>query len=190
MALTAKQQRFCEEYLIDLNGTQAAVRAGYSIRTANEQSTRLLAKVHAQTYIQELKAKRSKDTEITAAMVLKRLADIAFTDIDTIVQVAETTEKEISYNEEGEAKEDEVTRMRVLITPTAKLPRSAIAVIAGIKQGRDGIEVKTIDQKGALELIGRHLGMWNDKIDLTTKGEKITDKRPVTRLPDGTTLEI
>lgn len=190
MALTAKQQRFCEEYLIDLNGTQAAIRAGYSQKTANEQAARLLANVSAKELILKLKQERSKRTEITADRVLQRLAQIAFTDIDSIVRVEEVIDTEIQTDEEGAEIQVPVKRLRVAITPTAELPREVIPLIAGIKQGRDGIEIKTQDQKGCLELIGRHLSMWNDKVDLTSKGESIVEKRPVTLLPDGTKLEI
>ena len=54
--MTAKQERFVEEYLIDLNATQAAIRAGYSPKTANEQGARLLAKVSVQTAISRLRS--------------------------------------------------------------------------------------------------------------------------------------
>lgn len=68
--LTPKQQRFCEEYLIDLNATQAAIRAGYSAKTANEQGARLLANVSVQAFIDEGKKQRSAKTGITAERVL------------------------------------------------------------------------------------------------------------------------
>ena len=63
--LNEKQKQFCEEYIIDLNGTQAAIRAGYSKKTANEQASRLLAKVNVQTYLKHLIEKRNKRTNIT-----------------------------------------------------------------------------------------------------------------------------
>lgn len=75
--LTDKQARFCEEYLIDLNATQAAIRAGYSEKTANEQGARLLANVSVQEKIAELKAERSKRTEITQDSVIQELAAVA-----------------------------------------------------------------------------------------------------------------
>jgi len=80
MALTAKQKRFAEEYLIDLNATQAAIRAGYSPKTANEQGARLLANVSVQTYIAELMEKRELRTKITQDMVLQRWWEIATAD--------------------------------------------------------------------------------------------------------------
>jgi phage terminase small subunit len=70
MPLNAKQERFCHEYIIDLNATQAAIRAGYSEKTAQEQSSRLLSNVIIQKKINEAKENRSKSTGITAERVL------------------------------------------------------------------------------------------------------------------------
>jgi phage terminase small subunit len=75
--MTPKQQRFVEEYLIDLNGTQAAIRAGYSARTANEQAARLLANASVADAVREAQAKRSERTEITADYVLKGIHEVA-----------------------------------------------------------------------------------------------------------------
>lgn len=79
--LTDRQARFCEEYLIDLNATQAAIRAGYSEKTANEQGARLLANVSVQEKIAELKAERAKRTEMTQDSVIQELAAVARAEI-------------------------------------------------------------------------------------------------------------
>ena len=71
--LTPKQQRFVEEYLIDLNATQAAIRAGYSEKTAQEQSSRLLSNVMVQEAVQKAKNKLSERTELTVDMVVNGL---------------------------------------------------------------------------------------------------------------------
>ena len=73
--LTPKQEMFCKEYIIDLNGTQAAIRAGYSEKTANEQAAQLLARLSIQEYVQSLMDKRSKKVEITADNVLQDILD-------------------------------------------------------------------------------------------------------------------
>ena len=75
--LTDKQLRFCQEYLVDLNATQAAVRAEYSEKTANEQGARLLANVSVQGQIQTLMDQRSKKTAITAEYVLNGIRAVA-----------------------------------------------------------------------------------------------------------------
>lgn len=74
--LTAKQQRFCDEYLIDLNATQAAIRAGYSKKTATEQSSRLLTKVNIQEYIEKRMAEKEKALIADQDEVLKYLTDV------------------------------------------------------------------------------------------------------------------
>lgn len=76
MSLNEKQKLFCEEYLIDLNGTQAAIRAGYSKNTANEQSAQLLAKLSIQEYITELKTKRLERIQYSQDDLLKDLIEV------------------------------------------------------------------------------------------------------------------
>lgn len=76
-SLTDKQKLFCEEYLIDLNGTQAAIRAGYSKTTANRIASENLSKLDIQEYVAELKAERSDKLKINAEWVLQRFADIS-----------------------------------------------------------------------------------------------------------------
>lgn len=75
--LNAKQEMFCKEYLIDLNATQAAIRAGYSQRTAYSQGQRLLKNVELLARVKELKEKRADELELDAYWVLKRLKDIS-----------------------------------------------------------------------------------------------------------------
>jgi len=73
--LTPKQEQFCLEYIVDLNGTQAAIRAGYSEKTANEQASQLLTKPAVKRRVQELMGERSKRTEITADYVLGKIKE-------------------------------------------------------------------------------------------------------------------
>lgn len=143
--LTPKQERFCEEYLIDLNATQAAIRAGYSVNTAREQGAQNLSKLNIQEKIAELKAERSKRTEITQDRVVKELAAMAFAKATDYASVANNT---------------------VFIKSTAELTLEQQAAIVGIKQTQAGIEIK-LDKSKALEMLGRHLGMFNDKMELS-----------------------
>lgn len=83
--LNAKQARFVEEYLIDLNATQAAIRAGYSARSAEVTGSRLLSHAKVSAAISEAQDKRSKRTGIDAAWVLSRLADEATADLADIL---------------------------------------------------------------------------------------------------------
>ncbi len=90
MALTPKQQRFVAEYLIDLNATQAAIRAGYSAKTAKQIGQRLLTFVDVKAAIDAAIAKRSKSTEISADAVLQRFWSIATADANEIVEYRRT----------------------------------------------------------------------------------------------------
>lgn len=75
-AMTDKQKRFCNEYLVDCNATQAAIRAGYSPKTANEQGNRLLANVSIKSRIEEMLEKMQKPTIATAEEVLEYLTSV------------------------------------------------------------------------------------------------------------------
>lgn len=81
MALNDKQEMFCREYLVDLNATQAAIRAGYSEKTANRIAAQLLSKLDIEKRIQELMNRRSERLDIDADYVLKRLVDIDQMDV-------------------------------------------------------------------------------------------------------------
>lgn len=88
--LTAKQERFCREYIIDLNATQAAIRAGYSEKTAAEQGVRLLRNVKVKEKIQYLQRKLTKRVEITQENIVNELASIGFAEPSKYVR---TTDK-------------------------------------------------------------------------------------------------
>ena len=85
--LTPKQKRFCEEYLIDLNGKQAAIRSGYSKDSAYSIGSENLTKPEVQNYIAELKEERSKELKIESNEVLQKLKDIAYSDITKTMKV-------------------------------------------------------------------------------------------------------
>ncbi|BAQ67220.1 terminase small subunit [Rhodovulum sulfidophilum] len=88
MALTAKQRRFVEEYLVDLNATQAAIRAGYSARTAEQQGSRLLRNVQVLDAIADAQAQRSERTQLDADWMLRRLAAEVTADLADILDEA------------------------------------------------------------------------------------------------------
>lgn len=81
MSLTDKQEMFCREYLIDLNATQAAIRAGYSAKAANVQGAQNLSKISIQNRISDLKLQRNDKINIDAAYVLNRLIEIDQMDV-------------------------------------------------------------------------------------------------------------
>ena len=146
--LTDKQQRFVDEYLIDLNATQAAIRAGYSVKTANEQGSQNLAKLSIQQAIAERMADRSRRTGVNQDRVVLELAKIAFVKMTDIV------------DSEGNIKEDAAEDDLACIE-SVKYKHSDTDT--GYSEER---EVKIASKLKALELLGKHLGMWNDKVDL------------------------
>lgn len=147
--LTDKQKRFIEEYLIDLNATQAAIRAGYSAKTASRIAIELLNKTHVQAYLQERQQALQDKMDISQERVLAELAAIGFADATDFVGIEMQGCGEDSYPD-------------IVIKPTDKLPKMKRAAIAGIKQGRSGIEIKLNDKLRALEQISRIMGYVKD----------------------------
>lgn len=167
--LTAKQQRFCDEYLIDLNATQVAIRAGYSKKTANEQGARLLVNVSIQKKIFELQKEREKRTEITQDSVLRELALIAFAKASDYAKVVEKDAMvEVDGNMVPVLDEDgnQVKYRTVEPILTDELTEDQKKAIAVIKKGRDGFEIKPYSKIQALELLGKHLGMFTEKVEV------------------------
>ena len=166
--LTDKQRRFCEEYIVDLNATQAAIRAEYSEKTAYSMGQRLLKKVEAQEYIKQLKEERVARTQIEADRVIYELSLIAFSNA---ADYAAVVEKELTIEgPEGEpikVLDDDgnpVTYRTVEPVLTKDLTADQKRALAVIKKGRDGFEVRPYDKVRALELLGKHIGLFEDKV--------------------------
>lgn len=148
--LTDKQLRFVDEYLVDLNATQAAKRAGYSEKTARQQGQRLLTNVDIQAAIQEARAQQQERTQITADAVLREYAKIAFFDPRKLFQ------------DNGQPKD-----ITMLDDDTA----GALAGLDVLEEyegsGRDREFVgytkkyKNADKLRALEALGKHLGLFD-----------------------------
>lgn len=149
MALNKKQQRFVEEYLIDLNATQAAIRAGYSPNRASEIGYQLLQKTTVKEEVDKAKAERSRRTGITQDRVIQELARIGFC---KITDVADSNGK-IKDN----ASEDDLACIESIKVKRSKTENGAVS---------EEREVKIASKVKCLELLGKHLGMWNDKTTL------------------------
>lgn len=130
--MTSRQEMFCREYMLDLNATQAAIRAGYSKKTASRIGPELLGKPCVASRVAELKRERAEKLELDAAWVLRRLKDIS----DRAMQCE----------------------------PVLKWDHTQKAMVeTGDYQ---------FDSQGAnraTELIGKHLGMFKDKVEMTGK---------------------
>jgi phage terminase small subunit len=148
MSLNDRQARFVAEYLLDLNATQAAVRAGYSARSAYSTGERMLRNAEVAAAIAEAQAARSRRTEVTADRVVLELARVAFGDPRRVM----------SWGPGG-----------VRLRPSAELADEEAAIVAEVgetttKEG-GSLRVKTVDKLGALRLLGRHLGMFGERAD-------------------------
>lgn len=153
--LSEKQKRFVSEYIIDLNAKQAAIRAGYSPKTAEVQASRLLSLVKVQTEIAKAMEDREKRTGITQDRVLAELSAIAFAKATDYIEI----------DDDGVVK----------IKATAGLTDEQKSAIASIKKGINGIEIKLVDKTKALEMLSRHLGLFNDKLNVNVEAVEIID---------------
>ena len=147
--LTVKQQAFVDEYLIDLNATQAAIRAGYSAKTADQQGSRMLKNVKVQQAVSQAMAERSKRTGVNQDRVVQELARLAFVKMSDIVD----SEGNIKYD----ASEDDLACIE-------SFKNKSFDTDSG--SGTEN-EIKIFSKLKALEMLGKHLGMWNDKLDIT-----------------------
>lgn len=178
MPMNARQKLFVQEYLKDLNQGQAAARAGYKGKNIDQVASRLMQKPHIKAAIDEAMAARAKRTEITVDRVLKELARVGFVDIAK------------AYDTRGN------------LLPVAEMPASVRRAVSSIKVfeefegfGEDRVkvgevrELKIFDKIKALELIGKHLGMFIERhgdpdgkplapsvIILPSNGREVTEK--------------
>ena len=147
--MTAKQMRFCDEYLVDLNATQAAIRAGYSKRTAGVIASENLKKPNIQEYIQKRLAEKEDSLIARQDEVLKYLTSVMRREHKEVAVVT-TMEKRVFYapDEKGTIRKNEVTKETpVLVEYPAKLS----------------------DANRAADLLGRRWGLWDKKQDTETE---------------------
>ena len=172
--LRIKQRKFVDEYLVDLNAYQAAIRAGYSENFAKVHSSRMLEDVRIKDLLQKRMNDREKRTEITQDRVLKEIANIAFSDGTSFAKLTTKNVKEPMVNEDnevimvnGEPFMQEIQRQEVEFVDTDALPEEKKSAIAAISKTKNGVEVKSYDKLKALELLGKHLGMFTDKVEIS-----------------------
>jgi len=210
--LSDKRTAFVQQYLIDLNGTASALRAGYSQKSAKKIAAELLADPKVRAAIDAAIAARAERTGIDADDVLRRLHNLATADTRELVEYRRTccrycwgldnrfqrTAAELEraradflalpvakrrgrkFDEQGgagyHAKRDPNTLCgecfgdgvgSVVIQDTRNLSPAAAQLYAGVKQTRDGLEVRMHSQHEALRDVGRHLGLFKDKVEHT-----------------------
>ena len=147
--LTDRRKEFVRQYLVDLNATKAAIRAGYSERTAYSVGQRLLKNVEIQRAVAAAQAKRARRVEITADRVVAELAKIAFSDPRDLME----------WGPDG-----------VVLRPSAELSDDQAASVAEVAENNAGLRLKKHDKVKALELLGRHIGIFTDKVKAEVSG--------------------
>ena len=135
--LTPKQAEFCNQYMIDLNGKQAAIRAGYSAKTAENQASRLLSNAKVQQMVSKLQGKTREKTEITKQEILNELSAIAFADIRDYLWFDGFT---------------------VRFKPFSELTGRQSKAIESVKQTSSGIELKLHGKNWSIERVCKLLG--------------------------------
>lgn len=150
--LTPKQKRFVDEYLVDLNATQAAKRAGYKNPNIGRQ---LITKNNVSVEIQQRRERLQKKVEITQEKVLQELASIAFANGADFAAI----------NNDGS----------VEIKPTSQISPDKLAAIAGMKNNQFGVEIKLHDKVKALEMLCKYLGLFEKSEKGDSEGVQIID---------------
>ena len=191
-----KHQMFVDEYIIDFNAKEAAIRAGYSPKTAAQQGYRLLQDDDISAAIDEAIAKRTKRMHITQDHVLGLWWQIANADYNELSSVRRVAcgycyGDNITMNDDDDARDIDPSRdpnpdcgicrgegsPHVHIADTSKLSPAAKLVYQGAKETKFGIEVMTADRMKALDNVARHLGMFKDTVNHVSEDGSMT---PVT----------
>lgn len=148
--LTPKQAAFVQEYLVDLNGAAAARRAGYKAKNADQLGTQLLGKTSVTSAIQAAIADRAARTAVTQDRVVLELARVAFADMSRLVKFENG---QMTITETGQLSEDDRRALSELSESVTENGRTR--------------KLKVHDKLKALELLGKHLGMFVDKQEIS-----------------------
>lgn len=150
-SLTAKRIAFAREYVKDSNGQQAAIRAGFSPGGARHRAFEMLRDPRVVAEIHKRTERLSAKADVTAERVLRELARLALSDVTAIVQVVP----------EG------VGRGVVRVLPTDTLTADQRAAIQEISEAESGVRVRMHDKARALELLGKHLGLFPTRVEMS-----------------------
>lgn len=147
--LREKHERFVQEYLVDLNATQAAIRAGYSAKSASQQGSELLSNPKVRARVDELMAERSKRTGVNQDRVIRELARVAFINAPDVINMLDATLRQDAGADNTAA----IASVRVKTIPTSDGE--------GVER-----EIRLCDKLKALELLGKHMAMFTDRVQL------------------------
>ncbi|PHG66155.1 terminase small subunit [Bacillus wiedmannii] len=209
--LTEKERLFCLYYVKYFNGTQAALKAGYSKDGAHVQASRLLRRERVSSYIKELKGELVGNIFVEAMDVLNEYIKIAFADIKNYVafgqrEVELEPEERTTVDEEGNKTSEFVTETRMMnFVDLAESDMVDGSIITEVKQGRDGISIKLADKMKALDKLSLYFDLFPDnfkrKVDeerlhMQQEAQKVQiekTKAEIKRIDDGdddSTIEI
>lgn len=152
--MTKKQKLFVEEYLIDLNATQAAIRAGYSPSSARQIADENMSKHDIKNAIEKALAERSKRTGINADRIVTELAKIAFLNPSNVINFQNASVLETADEED------------LACISSLKIKRSSSDTGDSVER-----EIKIYDKIKALELLGKHIGMFTDKFNVESESK-------------------
>lgn len=194
-------KKFVAEYLIDGNAKEAAIRAGYSPKTAAQQGYRLTQRADVQAAIAEATAEYVKSCHITKDMVLLKwwqIANADYNELSSVRRVAcgwcyggaltEDDEDETPVVDPSREPDPDCIKCKgegsphVHIADTSKLSPEAKLVYQGAKETKFGIEVMTADRMKALDNVARHLGMFKDTVNHVSEDGSMSSKPTVVRL--------
>jgi phage terminase small subunit len=158
MALNDKQRRFVAEYLVDLNATQAAIRAGYSAKTAKQQGSRLLTNVDVQAAMAEQQGTMAESLQVTAEDIVKELAKLGFSNMADYMKAGANGDPYLDFSQLTRDQSAALTEVTV-----------EDFVMGRGEDARDvrRVKFKLADKRAALVDLGRHLGMFIEKHEHT-----------------------
>lgn len=161
MKLNPRQQRFVAEYLVDLNATQAAIRAGYSAKTAESQGSRLLSNAKVAAAVQAGGVKLARRLEVTQERVVEELRRIAMADIRNLFT---WDEEKAAFIPSRDLTDEQAAAIASVESETIRTTNLDGSVDVKIK-----LKLRTYDKKGALDSLAKHLGMFIERHEHTGK---------------------
>ncbi len=165
--LNIRARLFVQYYLIERNATKAATDAGYSAKTAAQAGNRLLRNVQVQALIAQSEQKVAEKLDVTHERIVAELARIGFADIRNVVQWGDG----VLVKDPDTGKVVTVDNV-VSLVASGTISDDTAACISEISQTAQGLKVKMHDKRAALVDLGKHLGMFKEKVELTGPGGK------------------
>jgi phage terminase small subunit len=160
---TEREGVFAREYVKDLNGTRAAIAAGYSPKTARSAASRLLTKDNIKTLIAELTKTKADKLDVSAERVLRELAFMAFANMKDYIGVQQDG---MAYVDLSKLTRDQAAAIQEITTEEFTLPESEYEEARTVTK----VKFKLSDKRGSLELLGKYLKLFNDRTELTGPG--------------------